>query len=68
MNNNGKDRAHAKVKADEAARLAKDNKEFRERIKNTKAVVDDDLMDEAAGMAMATYDPHHRGWFGGGGG
>lgn len=60
--------AHAKVKADEAARLAKDNKEFRERIKNTKAVVDDDLMDEAAGMAMATYDPHHRGWFGGGGG
>ena len=54
--------AHAKAKAEEASRLAKDNAEMRKRIQNTKAVVDDDLMDEAAGKALATYDPHHRGW------
>lgn len=54
--------AHLAVKEREAAALAKANAEMRERIANTKAVVDDDLMDEAAGQALATYDPHHRGW------
>ena len=49
-------------KEEEAQKLASANAANRERIKNTKAVVDDDLMDDAAGKALATYDPHHRGW------
>ena len=48
-------------KAAEHAKLTRENTAYREMVKNTKAVVDDDIMDEVAGKARAGYDLHHRG-------
>lgn len=43
-----------------AAQLAKSNATARARLQNVKAVVDDDISDDVAGMARAGYDLHHR--------
>ena len=42
-----------------AAQLAKSNATARARLQNVKAVVDDDISDDVAGMARAGYDLHH---------
>ena len=54
-------------KAAEAAALAHANHAYHDRIANAQAVVDTDISDEAAGIAMekADADPHSKGWMGG---
>ena len=43
-----------------AATLAKQNLQFKKKLANAKAAVDDDISDDAAGMARKGYDLHHR--------
>ena len=49
-------------KATEAANLAAKAREEARRIRETTAVVDDDIDDDIAGFARKNYDLHSRGW------
>ena len=44
----------------QSEQLARTNAAARARLRQVKAVVDDDISDDAAGMARAGYDLHHR--------